>query len=122
MHKTFTQIPPDGRGAPVVNRKDAPPCRAVVATDYAGKYVTVLEYIGSDLDRVVDRQNINEFFRDRTEYPGAGIWMWVGKVTSDGEPEGSFRSLTPEEVQQSMSGDSPWDPDLWYDRTPEEPG
>lgn len=107
-------------------RKDRPKERAVVAMDSTEELVVVLEFIGPELDWLQTFEPIANAFLAWCKPPGPGIWMWEGGLrwhTSyegehDFEMDGEFRPLTETEAKQSMSGDSPWDPDLWIEREP----
>jgi hypothetical protein len=92
--------------------------------DSTGELITVLEYIGPDLDYLASCEPIERAFV-LDPPPGPGIWMWEGKLYRSASEEhyeyelrGSYGPLTVQEAKQSMSGDAPWDPDLWYDRPP----
>jgi len=103
-------------------RKDRPAERAVVACDSTGHLVSVIEYIGPGLDWLANAQPLSDSFLRWDPPPGPGIWMWEGEIRHsvsyegerDFELDGTYRLLTVAEAKQSMSGDSPWDPDLWY--------
>jgi len=109
-----------------VFRKDCPKDRAVIATDSTGALVLVIEHIGPGLDELQGLENISDVFLREAPPPGVGVWMWEGEVrisvAPDGQRssllEGTYRLLTEDEAKVSQSGDSPWDPDLWYEKEP----
>jgi hypothetical protein len=104
-------------------RKNCPKDRAVVAADSTGKLIAVLEHIGPGLEYLRGVEPLADAFLRDDPPPSEGIWMWEGiyktyvpyEGESDSYLEGSYRKLTDEEAKRSMSGDSPWDPALWFE-------
>ena len=105
--------------------KKCPRDRALVVSD--GSKGTVLDHVGPALDYWLDNYSL-----DMGDWDGvdAGVWIWEGGILSttdyygdhDEELVGAFRALSDVEWEEfQMDPQSgPWDPDEWYDPTPED--